>query len=44
MTRTAAARVIDAGQSPAHVADQLDIPLAAVYEALSDYYDNAEEL
>jgi uncharacterized protein (DUF433 family) len=30
-------RVIDTGQSPAHVADQFDIPLADVYEALSYY-------
>lgn len=29
------ARVIDADQSPAYVADQLDLSLSEVYEALS---------
>ena len=42
--RHVAERVIDSGQSPAYVADQLDIPLAAVYEALSYYYDNIEDM
>lgn len=42
--RHVAARVIDAGQSPAHVADQFDLPLAAVYEALSYYYANLDEM
>ena len=42
--RHVAARVIDTGQSPAHVADQLDLSLAAVYEALSYYYDHVEEM
>lgn len=42
--RHVAARVIDAGQSPAYVADQLDLSLAAVYEALSYYYANVETL
>jgi uncharacterized protein (DUF433 family) len=42
--RHVAARVIDAGQSPAYVADQLDLSLASVYEALSYYYDNIEEM
>jgi uncharacterized protein (DUF433 family) len=42
--RHVAARVVDAGESPPHVADQLDIPLAAVYEALSYYYTNIEEM
>jgi uncharacterized protein (DUF433 family) len=42
--RHVAARVIDAGQSPAYVADQLDLPLASVYEALAYYYDNIEEM
>lgn len=42
--RHVAARVIDAGQSPAYVADQLDLPLASVYEALSYYYDHIEEM
>lgn len=42
--RHVAARVIDAGQSPAYVADQLDLPLASVYEALSYYYGHIEEM
>lgn len=42
--RHIAERVVDSGQSPAYVADQLDIPLATVYEALSYYYDNIEEM
>ena len=42
--RHVAARVIDAGQSPAYVADQLNLPLASVYEALSYYYGNIEEM
>ena len=42
--RHVAARVIDGGQSPAHVADQLDVSLAAVYESLSYYYDHIEEM
>lgn len=42
--RHVAARVIDAGQSPAYVADQLDLSLASVYEALSYYYDHVEEM
>ncbi|MFB6161057.1 MAG: DUF433 domain-containing protein, partial [Haloferacaceae archaeon] len=42
--RHVAARVIDSGQSPAYVADQLDLPLAEVYEALSYYYDHVEEM
>jgi uncharacterized protein (DUF433 family) len=42
--RHAAARVIDSGQSPAYVADQLDLSLAEVYEALSYYYDHVEEM
>jgi uncharacterized protein (DUF433 family) len=42
--RHVAARVIDTGQSPAHVADQLDLPLSAVYEALSYYYAHVEEM
>jgi uncharacterized protein (DUF433 family) len=32
--RHVAARVVDNGRSLAHVADQLDIPLADVYEAV----------
>lgn len=42
--RHVAARVIDAGQSPAYVADQLDLSLSSVYEALSYYYANVEEM
>lgn len=39
-----AGKVVDGGYSPAYVADQLDCSLAAVYEALSYYYDNIEEM
>ena len=42
--RHVAARVIDSGQSPAHVADQLDVALADVYEALSYYYGHIDEM
>lgn len=42
--RHVAARVVDSGQSAAHVADQLDLSLASVYEALAYYYANIEEL
>ncbi|MBX0296644.1 DUF433 domain-containing protein [Haloarcula nitratireducens] len=42
--RHVAARVINSGQSPAHVADQLDIALADVYESLSYYYAHIDEL
>lgn len=42
--RHVAARVVDNGRSPAHVADQLDIPLADVYEALSCYYAHIDEM
>ena len=42
--RHVAARVIDSGQSPAYVADQLDLSLAEVYEALSYYYGHVEEM
>ena len=42
--RHVAARVIDTGQSPAYVADQLDISLSAVYEALSYYDANIDEI
>jgi len=42
--RHVAARVVDTGQSPAHVADQLDVPLADVYEALSYYYAHIDEM
>jgi uncharacterized protein (DUF433 family) len=39
-----AGSVIDARQTPASVADQLDISLGAVYEALAYYYANPEEM
>jgi len=42
--RHVAARVIDSGQSPAHVADQLDVSLADVYESLSYYYAHIDEM
>jgi uncharacterized protein (DUF433 family) len=42
--RHVAARVVDSGQSPAHVADQLNVPLADVYEALSYYYAHIDEM
>lgn len=42
--RHVAARVINSGQSPAHVADQLDLSLAEVYESLSYYYAHIDEM
>jgi uncharacterized protein (DUF433 family) len=42
--RHVAARVVDSEQSPAHVADQLDVSLADVYAALSYYYANIDEI
>ena len=42
--RHVAARVVDSDRSPAHVAEQLDIPLADVYEALSYYYAHIDEM
>jgi uncharacterized protein (DUF433 family) len=42
--RHVAAWVIEAGRSPAAVADQFDITLAAIYEALSYYYEHVEEM
>ena len=42
--RHVAARVIDSGQSPAHVADQLDVSLANVYDSLSYYYAHIDEM
>ena len=42
--RHVATRVIDSGQSPALVADQLDVSLAAVYESLSYYYAHIDEM
>lgn len=40
--RHIAARVVDSDQSPAHVADQLDVSLSEVYEALSYYYAHVD--
>jgi len=42
--RHVATRAIDSGTSPAHIADQFDISLSQVYEALSYYYANVEEM
>jgi len=42
--RHVAARVVDSGQSPAHVADQFDASLADVYQALSYYYAHIDEM
>lgn len=42
--RHVAARVVDQGSSPAHVADQFDISLSSVYAALSYYYDHLDEM
>jgi len=42
--RHVAARVVDGGRSPAHVADQLDVSLADVYESLSYYYAHIDEM
>jgi uncharacterized protein (DUF433 family) len=42
--RHVAARVIDARRSPAHVADQLEVSLSAIYEALSYYYAHIDEI
>lgn len=36
--------VIDGGYSPAYVADQLDVPLAAIYGAMAYYYENIEQI
>ena len=36
--------VLDAGDDPATVADQLDLSLADVYEALGYYYANVDEM
>ena len=36
--------VLDAGNDPEHVADQLDISLAAVHAALSYFYDHPDEI
>lgn len=42
--RHVAARVVDSGQPPAHVADQRDVALVDVSEALSHYYDHIDEM
>lgn len=42
--RHVAGKVVDGGYSPAYVADQLDVSLSAVYEAMAYYYDNIEEI
>lgn len=42
--RHVAARVIEGDQSPAYVADQLDLSLSAVYAALSYYYAHIGEM
>lgn len=42
--RHVVARVIESGQSPAYVADQLGVSLSGVYEALSYYYAHVEEM
>jgi len=42
--RHIAARVVDADQSPAYVADQFDVSLSGVYEALSYYYAHMDEM
>lgn len=42
--RQIAALVIDGGDPPAEVADQLDISLSEVHLALAYYYDNPEEM
>lgn len=44
VVRHVAARVIDSGQSPSYLADQLDISLSSVCEALSYYYDKVDEM
>lgn len=42
--RHVATRVIDAGRTPAYVADQFDLSLAEVYDALSYYYAHTDEI
>ena len=42
--RHIAGKVVSGGQTPAYVADQYDISLASVYEALSYYYANIEQM
>lgn len=42
--RHVAEGTVDRGRSPAHVADQLDLSLAEVYEALAYYYSHVDEI
>jgi len=42
--RHVATQVVESGQSPAHIADQRDVPLADVYGALSYYYAHIDEM
>lgn len=42
--RYVAGKLVDGGYSPAYLADQLDVPLPAVYEAMAYYYENIEEI
>jgi uncharacterized protein (DUF433 family) len=42
--RHVAEKVIEGGLTPAYVSDQLDISLSEVYEALSYYYENTQEI
>lgn len=42
--RHVAARVVDGDRSAADVADQLDLSLANVHEALAYYYENLDEI
>lgn len=36
--------VLEAGQSPEYVADQLEVSLAAIHTALAYYYENPDEM
>lgn len=42
--RHVAEMVVDGHTSPAHVADQLDVSLSDVYEALAYYYAHSTEI
>lgn len=42
--RHVAEMVIEGGRTPTCVSDQLSVSLSEVYEALSYYYDNTEEI
>jgi len=37
-------KVVEGGHTPAYVSDQLGVSLSEVYEALSYYYENTEEI